>query len=117
MRRPIWLAKLLLATATMLYITNPTLAEHQKAVQVAVHEVLQEDQSLKGALGRFSMDLFGADSILARCTRRGNAGLCSFTRVQNPLTGEWMTVGFGILGKVYVSEKARAALRKEWLAL
>lgn len=109
-----------IALLTILYASNPTLADHQNAVKEKISKLIKSENpseekptNLLSEVGSAIGALFGnslVEGIVKEVVKRKDYFFFSLTSVE--YNGYDKVIGIGILGNVHISEEVEKELKK-----
>ena len=97
----------------MAVLTNPSSEEHKQAVNSVVNQVVQNSISENGSDMEKLGILFGsslAEKLIENSVTRDNYIVFSITKIT--WQGESKSIGYGLFGNVFLSEKVNKAFNK-----
>jgi hypothetical protein len=111
MKKPSWIIIALIVFLFVAVLTNPSLEEHKQAVKTVVNQKIQSSLYNKGA-DNFEMvgSLLGgslASKLIDDAITKDNYLLFSVTKIT--WDGESKSIGYGVFGNVFLSQKVHDA--------
>ena len=113
MKRPNWGITLLLIVVLISIFTNPSVEDHKQAVKTVINQFAQESLSEDDNMQNLGVLLGSslAQNLIENSITRDNYLVFSITKAT--WKGETKSIGYGVFGNVFLSEKIKESLDRQ----